>query len=133
MNKVIFIMMLGAVLSLNAFADGITVEDTKKDPILRGKFLAKHCAWCHDINKKLVAPPFKVILERYKDVPEETLKKQFFDSIKNGSKGKWSDWMKKNLKIKMGKLSEMYMPPQKPYYSDEEIKLIVNWLMSLRK
>ncbi|SNZ08647.1 Cytochrome c551/c552 [Persephonella hydrogeniphila] len=131
--KKLIIILLGITFSFNTYAGGISLEDVNKDPILKGKFLAKHCSWCHDINKKLVAPPFKVILERYKNVPEETLKKQFFEAIKNGSRGKWADWMKKNLKIKMGKLDEMYMPPQKPYYNDEEIKLIVNWLLSLKK
>ncbi|NPA16349.1 c-type cytochrome [Persephonella sp.] len=132
MKKIIAGMMLSAVIS-GVYAGGITGEDLKKDPILEGKLIAKHCAWCHDVKKKLIAPPFKVIMERYKDVPEDTLRKQLFQSIKYGSKGKWAQWMKENLKVKMGKLDTMYMPAQKPYYTDEEIRKIINWLLTLKK
>ncbi len=104
-----------------------------ENQILLGKKLAKRCSWCHDIKRTLIAPPFNVILERYKNTPNSTLKKQFFDVIKNGSKGKWTEWMKKNVKVKLEGVENMYMPPQKPYYSDDEIKLIVNWLLSLKK
>jgi len=131
--KKVTLLITGMLLSTSVMAGGITVDDIKKDPILKGKALAKHCAWCHDINKKLVAPPFKTIMERYKDIPEDQLRKQFFNAIKNGSKGKWSDWMKKNLKVKMGRLDQMYMPPQKPYLNDQEINLVIDWLMTLKK
>ncbi|WP_457639378.1 c-type cytochrome [Persephonella sp.] len=126
-------MLITAVLISTTYGGGITREDAKKDPILEGKFLAKHCAWCHDINKKLIAPPFKVIMERYKDVPDDTLRKQLFQSIKYGSRGKWADWIKENIKVKMGKADSMYMPAQKPYYTDEEINKIINWLLTLKK
>ncbi len=126
------VLILSMIISFNAFG-GITQEEIDENPILKGKMLAKKCSWCHDINKNLVAPPFRVILERYKDIPEDNLRKQFFLVIKNGSKGKWKEWMKENLKVKMGRLDSMYMPPQKEYYNDEEINLILDWLLSLRK
>ncbi|WP_457626492.1 c-type cytochrome [Persephonella sp.] len=131
--KKILTGIIAVVFVTCATSNALTREEIEKNPILKGKFLAKRCSWCHDINRPLIAPPFKTILERYKDIPESTLKKQFFNVIKNGSKGKWTEWLKKNVKTKMGQPDAMYMPPQKPYYSDEEIKLIVNWLMSLRK
>ncbi|NPA12705.1 MAG: cytochrome c [Aquificae bacterium] len=131
MRKVILPLLVSCVV---AYAGGISIEDTKKDPILRGKFLAKHCAWCHDIEKNLLAPPFKVIMERYKNVPDEVLKEQLFNSIKNGSEGKWAKWMKENLRFKMGKPQRnLYMPAQKPFYTDEEIRLIIDWLLTLKK
>ncbi len=71
---------------------------------------------------------------RDKNVPDDTLKKQFAEVIKNGSKGKWTKWMKEHIKAKkLGSVEAMYMPPQRPYYNDKEIELIVNWLLSLRK
>ncbi|MDQ7056227.1 MAG: ABC transporter permease subunit [Persephonella sp.] len=130
MKKRIFVITMAISFSASG---GITQEEIDSNPILKGKMLAKKCSWCHDINKNLVAPPFKVILERYKSVPENTLRKQFFEVIKNGSKGRWKEWMKENLKIKMGRLDSMYMPPQKEYYNDEEINLILDWLFSLKK
>ncbi len=132
MKKIIFLALTG-VLALTLSSGGVTREEIEKNPILKGKMLAKRCSWCHDINKTIVAPPFKVILKRYKDIPEETLKKQFFDAIKNGSKGKWHDWLEGHVQTRLGKGDVMYMPPQKPYYTDEEIKLIVNWLLTLKK
>ena len=124
-----------AILSVSvcSFGEPIDKGDIEKNPILKGKILAKRCAWCHDINRTLVAPPFKVILYRYKDIPDDTLKKQFFISIKDGSKGKWNKWLKENASVKLQNVENMYMPPQKPYYTDDDIKLIVDWLLSLRK
>ncbi len=130
MKKAVISLLL-LVVMINSY--GITREDAEKNPILKGKLLAKRCAWCHDVNRTLIAPPFKVILKKYSNVSEETLKKRFFNVIKNGSKGKWTEWIKKNVKVKMGEVDQMYMPPQKPYYNDEEINLIVNWLLSLKK
>ena len=103
------------------------------NPLKKGKELAKHCAWCHDVKRNLIAPSFMVILDKYKNVPDKELKEIFFNSIKNGSKGKWNKWIEENIQTKLGKPENMYMPAQKPYFNDEEIKLIVDWLLSLRK
>ena len=130
-KTVIGLAILG--IAISSFGKGIAREDLEKDPISKGKMLAKRCSWCHDINRTLIAPPFKVILEKYKNIPEDTLKKQFFNAIKDGSKGKWNNWLKKHARVKFKNVENMYMPPQKPYFTDEEIKLIVNWLLSLKK
>ena len=133
MKKILTAAVLAIVVTTSV-SNALTREDIEKDPILKGKMLAKRCAWCHDINRIVIAPPFKTILERYKNVPENTLKKQFAEVIKNGSKGRWIDWMKEHIKAKkLGSVEAMYMPPQRPYYNDKEIELIVNWLLSLRK
>ena len=133
MKKILTAAVL-AIVATTSVSNALTREEIEKDPILKGKMLAKRCAWCHDINRIVIAPPFKTILERYKDVPENTLKKQFAEVIKNGSKGRWTDWMKDHIKAKkLGSVEAMYMPPQRPYYNDKEIELIVNWLLSLRK
>ncbi|WP_456464246.1 c-type cytochrome [Persephonella sp.] len=131
--KKFIISILTGILAFTLSSFALTREEIEKNPILKGKMLAKRCSWCHDIKKTIVAPPFKVILERYRDVPEETLKKQFFEAIKNGSKGKWHNWLKNHVQTKLGRGDVMYMPPQKPYYTDEEIKLIINWLLTLKK
>ena len=132
MKRFIFAVLTG-VMAFTFSSDALTKGEIEKNPILKGKMLAKRCSWCHDVNKTIVAPPFKVILDRYKDLPDKTLKKQFFESIKNGSKGKWHKWLKDHVQTKLGRGDVMYMPPQKPYYTDEEIKLIINWLLTLRK
>ncbi len=133
MKKILTAVVL-AIAATISVSNALTREEIEKDPILKGKMLAKRCSWCHDINRTLIAPSFKEILKRYKDVPEETLKKQFADAIKNGSKGKWTNWMKEHIKArKIGSIEAMYMPPQRPYYNDKEIELIVKWLLSLRK
>ncbi len=112
---------------------GITREDLEKDPILKGKMLAKRCAWCHDINRDLLAPSFNTIIERYKSLPENQFKNMVIKAIKDGSKGKWTKWMSKHIRTKLGKPEDMYMPSQKPYYNEKEMKLIAEWLFSLKE
>ncbi|WP_456403031.1 c-type cytochrome [Persephonella sp.] len=89
--------------------------------IKTGKQLARSCTWCHDTKRELLAPSFRDIALRYKELPEGEAKEILFNSIKDGSKGKWEKWEKKGV----------YMPPQKPYFSDEQIKQIVEWILSL--
>ena len=133
MKKLFTAVIISSIAFVSA-SNAITRGEIEENPLLMGKMLAKRCAWCHDINRIVIAPPFKTILERYKNVPDDTLKKQFAEVIKNGSKGKWTKWMKEHIKAKkLGNVEAMYMPPQKPYYNDKEIELIVNWLLSLRK
>ncbi len=128
MKKTIYSILAGSLLFSFSYA-----KENSIDPITKGKRLARHCAWCHDVKRNIIAPSFMVILERYKDVPDEELRKIFFKSIKEGSKGKWNKWIEENIQTKMGKPEDMYMPAQKPYFNDKEINLIVDWLLSLRK
>ncbi|ACO03952.1 MAG TPA: hypothetical protein DEP48_00340 [Persephonella sp.] len=90
------------------------------DVLKTGKQLARPCTWCHDTKRELIAPSFKEIADRYRDIPDA--RKILFNSIKEGSKGRWKKWFEKG----------MYMPPQKPYYSDKQIDMIVEWILSLK-
>ncbi len=125
MKKAIILLLAGIFFVENSFS--------AEESIKKGKMLAKRCAWCHDINRPLLAPPFRVILNRYKNISDADLKNRIVDVIKNGSKGRWKKWMVKHIKIKMGKVDDVYMPSQKPYFTDKEMKLIAEWLVSLRK
>ncbi len=131
MKKFLLGFMIIGVFSNLSY--GITGKDIEKNPTLKGKMLAKRCAWCHDLDRNLLAPSFKVILKRYKELPDEKFKTIVIKAIKNGSKGKWTKWMKENIRTKLGKPEDMYMPSQKPYYNEKEIELIANWFLSLRK
>ncbi len=119
-------------LSIMLLFYGGAVAQEKAD-ITKGKHLAKRCAWCHDTKRTLLAPSFYTILERYRDIPENQLKELIIKAVKDGSKGKWTKWMEKNIKTKLGKVEDMYMPSQRPYFTDREIKLIADWILSLRK
>ncbi|WP_457642595.1 c-type cytochrome [Persephonella sp.] len=105
---------------VSVFIGSVVHANETTDPVVTGKRLAKHCAWCHDTNREILAPSFKEIMKRYSEVPDA--RKILFKSIKEGSKGKWKKWSEKGL----------YMPPQKPYFSDDEINMIIDWLMTLK-
>lgn len=131
MKKLLMVFVVAGVFSNISY--GISGEELEKNPLLKGKMLAKRCAWCHDIKRDLLAPSFNAIIERYKNLPDNQFKNIVVKAIKDGSKGKWTNWMKKHIRTKLGKPEDMYMPSQKPYYNEKEIKLIANWFLSLRK
>ncbi len=71
-----------------------------------------NCLSCHGIDKKIVGPGFKEISARYKD--GSTTVDELLGKVKNGGSGSWGN---------------IPMPPN-PAVSDEEIKTLVEWILS---
>ncbi|MBI3903534.1 MAG: c-type cytochrome [Nitrosomonadales bacterium] len=94
----------GLVLSGTAFAGD-------------GEALAKksNCVTCHAIDKKAVGPAFKDVAAKYKDDKgaEATLEKK----VRSGGGGNWG---------------KMPMPATAKTVSDDDIKSIVQWILSLK-
>jgi len=81
-----------------------------------GEALAKSsgCLACHSADKKLIGPAYKDVAAKYrgnKGAEADLVKK-----VKNGSKGVWGD-------IPM---------PSNAHVKDEDIKTIVQWILSLK-
>jgi cytochrome c len=77
-------------------------------------FKKSGCSMCHSVAKKIVGPAYRDVAAKYrgnKDAQAMLEKK-----VRNGGSGNW------------GKAS---MPPQKKV-SDETIKTIVQWVLSLK-
>jgi len=82
----------------------------------KGEALAKTsgCLACHAADKRLVAPGYKEIADRYrKDKGAEAL---LIQKVKAGGKGTWGD---------------IPMAPN-AHVKDEDIKIMVQWILSLK-
>jgi cytochrome c len=73
---------------------------------------ARGCTACHDVEKKLIGPPYKEVAKKYKGDKEASAKLQA--SVLKGSTGKWG---------------AVPMPPNK--LTDDEAKKLVAWVLSL--
>lgn len=72
------------------------------------------CTLCHGTDKKIVGPALKDIAAKYRDDPAARAK--FAEQIHHGGSGKWGPAI---------------MPPF-PMVSDEEIKVLSDWILSLK-
>jgi cytochrome c len=101
-----YLFMLAAGL---AFAGNALAED--------GEALAKknHCTACHGIDKRNIGPAFKEVAAEYKD--DKNAQATLEMKVRNGGSGVW------------GKLP---MPPTRKWASEEDIKSIVQWVLSLK-
>lgn len=70
------------------------------------------CLGCHAIDRKAVGPSFKQIAQRYKSTPAEMTR--LTEKIKNGGSGAW------------GVVS---MPANRANISDQEIKVVLEWIL----
>ena len=82
-----------------------------------GEALAKknNCTTCHDVDKKKVGPAFKEVAAKYKDDKgaQATLEKK----VRSGGGGNWGP---------------MPMPATAKSASDDDIKTLVQWVLSLK-
>jgi len=74
---------------------------------------AKGCMACHQIDVKVVGPAYKEVAAKYKD--DAVVVNTLIDKVKAGGKGAWG---------------EVPMPPN-PAVSDEDLKTLVTWILSL--
>ena len=73
------------------------------------------CAACHAIDKKIVGPAYQDVAAKYKgdkDAPAKLAQK-----VKAGGSGVWG---------------QVPMPPN-PQASDDDVKALVSWILTLKK
>lgn len=112
--------LLVPVLSLTLAACGM--EDTmqnmaSKNPDSKARAIAADygCLSCHTKDNSVVGPAWRLVAERYQNVPDA--KSHLVNSISSGSFGRWQNKEK--------------MPAFKDRMSNEEINLIVNYILKL--
>ncbi len=81
-----------------------------------GEALAKKngCFACHTVDKKLIGPGYKDVAAKYKG--DKSAEAKLTEKVKKGGSGVWG---------------QMPMPPNSPQVKDEDIKTIVQWVLSL--
>jgi len=75
------------------------------------------CMACHALDKKVVGPAWRDIAARYKG---QDVRDKLVASVKNGSKGKWTETT-----------GGIPMPPYSPRVADEDIRKLVDYIVSL--
>lgn len=94
-----------ASASVNVLADAPAAEElAKKDG----------CLLCHAVDKKVVGPAYKEVAAKYKG--DKSMEAKLIEKVKKGGSGVWG---------------QIPMPPNSPQVKDEDIKTIVQWILSL--
>ena len=75
---------------------------------------ASGCTTCHTVDNKVIGPAYKDVAAKYR--ADKNAAAGLIQKVKAGSKGVWG---------------EMPMPPN-PHVKDEDIKTIVQWILSLK-
>jgi cytochrome c len=75
---------------------------------------ASGCTVCHSVDKKLIGPGYKDVAAKYRG--NKAAEADLIKKVKGGSKGIWGD---------------IQMPPN-AHVKDEDIKTIVQWILSLK-
>lgn len=76
------------------------------------------CLACHGVEKKVVGPAWKDVSARYKG--EADARERLIAKVKAGGKGNWTE-------VTNG----MSMPPYSPRVSDQNIEILVDFVLSL--
>lgn len=72
------------------------------------------CLLCHSVDKKVLGPAYKDVAAKYKG--DKSAEAKLIQKVKAGGSGSWGD---------------MPMPPNSPQVKDEDIKTLVEWVLSL--
>ena len=80
-----------------------------------GESLAKKdgCFACHAVDKKVIGPGYKEVAAKYKG--DKSAEAKLTEKVKKGGSGVWG---------------QIPMPPNSPQVKDEDIKTIVQWVLS---
>jgi len=86
-------------------------------PAAANEALAKkhNCTICHAIDKKLVGPSYLDVAAKYRG--DKGAEAKLFDKVKKGGQGVWG---------------QVPMPPNATV-PDADIKVLVKWVLSLKK
>ena len=72
------------------------------------------CLACHSVEKKVLGPAYKDVAAKYKG--DKTAEARLVAKVKAGGSGVWGP---------------MPMPANSPQVKDEDIKTVVQWVLSL--
>jgi cytochrome c len=72
------------------------------------------CLMCHGVDKKVLGPSYKEVAAKYKG--DKTAEAKLIEKVKVGGTGVWGS---------------MPMPANSPIVKDDDIKTIVQWVLSL--
>jgi len=72
------------------------------------------CLACHSVSNKIVGPAYKDVAAKYKG--DKTAEAKLIAKVKAGGSGVWGP---------------IPMPPNSPQVKDEDIKTIVQWVLTL--
>lgn len=78
------------------------------------------CLACHAVDKKVVGPAWRDVSKRYKEDPDANAK--LIAKVSKGGRGNWTDVV-----------GTAAMPPYSPRVSDQDIALLVEFVLSLEK
>ncbi|HAE99795.1 MAG TPA: cytochrome C [Methylophilaceae bacterium] len=92
------------VCSANALATEATLALAQKSG----------CLNCHSVDKKILGPAYKEVAAKYKG--DKTAEAKLIQKVKVGGSGSWGN---------------MPMPANSPQVKDEDIKTIVQWVLTL--
>ncbi|MCB5186442.1 c-type cytochrome [Methylobacillus caricis] len=102
--------ILGVVLGLT-IAGQASAADAKVAEALAQK---SGCLACHTVANKVIGPAYRDVAAKYRG--ESTAEAKLIAKVKAGGKGVWGP---------------IPMPPNSPQISDDDIKTIVQWILTL--
>lgn len=107
MHKLFHVLIVSSAMSL-----GIQQTHAAES----GEALAKanNCLLCHSVSKAVMGPAYKDVAKKYKG--DKEAEARLIAKVKAGGSGVWGT---------------MAMPPNSPQVKDEDIKIIVKWVLSL--
>ena len=107
-------IFLGVLMST---APGLIAQERASLPPAE---LAKQagCFECHSVDNKVVGPAYADVAARYKG--DANARERLIETVKHGGKGNWT-------RITRG----VPMPSHSPRLTDEEISLLVDWVLGL--
>ena len=107
MKSIAYTLVLGALLSIKQ----VHAMDSKAAEALAQK---DGCFACHTVDKKVIGPAYKEVAAKYKG--DKSAEAKLIAKVKAGGKGVWG---------------ELPMPANSPRVSDADIKVLVQWILSL--
>lgn len=72
------------------------------------------CLACHTVANKVIGPAYRDVAAKYRG--EKTAEAKLIAKVKSGGKGVWGP---------------IPMPPNSPQIADDDIKTIVQWILTL--
>jgi cytochrome c len=73
------------------------------------------CLACHSVSNKVVGPAYKDIAAKYKG--DKNAEAKLIEKVKKGGSGVWGP---------------IPMPPNSPHVKDQDIKTIVQWILTMK-
>ncbi|OAM51651.1 cytochrome C [Methylovorus sp. MM2] len=72
------------------------------------------CLACHSVAVKVIGPSYQDVATKYRG--DKTAEAKLIAKVKEGGSGVWGP---------------LRMPPNSPHVKDEDIKIVVQWVLSL--